>query len=269
MNEAANLYPSPIDLPERRVGGFEIKHHYESDLAIVDFREAVMTGKSMTRHHFDPPRKITGLYDREQQGLWIADIPQEIRQHEEAIAEIYPRGRILVGGLGLGIAVTLLARLGGVEQVDAVEISPEVAELCDPHHPKVKVIVADFYEWLDKLETWPYHGAFIDIWAGTNEGTWWEDVMPIRRAIGRKFGAWINYSVKYWAEDIMLGQVGPRLMEPTPPHWYYQRDLGLPMSKKRAKWFIQNIGTPLWEKRYGHMYPVDQRGTYINQGVGR
>ena len=160
---------SPVHLPEGKSGKMSLRHSDKKRFDVVSVREGLLTGR------------LPQLYE-EGMGLWIADIPIEISQHKEALVKMAPRGNVLVGGLGLGIAATLLANMPQVDRVDVVEINPDVIKLCDPHHPKVRVIDDDLKAFL-------------------GEG------------------------------------------------------LDMPMTLRRAKWFVQNIGTPGWEKRYGKLYP--------------
>lgn len=245
---------SPIHLPQRMVGGYRIQHGKGTTFDVVSVREAILTGQKPQKVTFPEPVTIHQLFGRDG-GLWVADVPTEIRQHREAVARMMPHGKVLVGGLGLGIAAALLAQDPHVESVDVVEISPEIAELCDPHNPKVTLHVTDLQSFLRKQDYWPWSGAFIDLWRATSEDTWWGQVLPLRRLIGAKFGLVHAASVLYWAEDIMLGQVGHRLLNATEPHWYYRKCLNLPMTKNQARWFIHQAGTPRWEKKYGACYP--------------
>ena len=249
---------SPIDLPEQQIGSFEIRHSYHKELDVVSMREAVLTGKRPLKVVFDPPRLVHGLYELEDdvQALWIADWPIEIRQHREALEQMLVSGRVLVGGLGLGIMANLLAQEPRVEQVDVVEISQDVADLCTPRNPKVNVIVDDMYHWVENQEGWPYTTAFIDLWRGTNESTWWAEVLPLRRAIGQTCGPEALAHCQFWAEDQMLGQVAPRLLNATPPHWHYREELDLPMTMRRLRTFVNKAGTPSWERRYGPYVPT-------------
>jgi hypothetical protein len=255
----ADLIRSPISLPERRVGKFRIVHRQGQEFDVVSVREALLTGREPSRVKFDKPITVHELREGKD-GLWIADVPIEVRQHREALAKMKPSGRVLVGGLGLGIAAAILAEDPAVTSVDVVELSREVAELCNPHHPKVNVIVADIHDFLEAQPKGEYawNCAFIDTWRGTSEDTWWSEVLPLRRIIGRRFGPWIGQTVYYWAEDIMLGQVGFNLTKNTRVHWYYRECLHLPMTVTGARWFIQQAGTPIWERRYGSCYPVNE-----------
>ena len=92
-----------------------------------------------------------------------------------------------------------------------------------------------------------YDCYLLDTWQGTNEGTWWREVMPQRRAIRNRFGT--APAIHCWAEDIMLGQI-MRTLQIGKPHWYYEH-LPLPMSARDAKQFVTKVGLPAWEKKYG------------------
>jgi hypothetical protein len=240
---------SPVSLPEGKEGNVEVKHTLRKNFEIVSTRETLLTGKEPLSVQLAEPITVHLLF--EDNLLWIADWPIEVRQHREALERMRPRGHVLVGGLGLGIMACLLAEHPEVEHVTAVEIAPEVSRLCNPHRSNVEIITMDLRDYLRSLDEWEFDSAFIDIWRDTSEGAWWEEVLPIRRIIGKQFGPWVGGDVQYWAEDIMLGQVGKRLLRETQPHWYYVEELRLPMTTKRARWFIANAGTPAWERKYG------------------
>jgi hypothetical protein len=242
-------YPaSPLDIPESESGDFRITHRYIDSADVVSLREAYLTGRRKERVEFDTPHRIHEL--RERNSVWMTDLPIELRQLGEALSQLEPTGKVLVGGLGLGIAATLIAGQHRVKKVDVVELSKDVVNLTKPNNPKVKVIVSDIKDYIEKLDKWSYSCAFIDTWAGTNEGTWWEEVFPLRRAITRKFGF---TKTMCWAEDIMLGQVIQSLTTHTKNHWYYR--MPLPMSLEDAQSFLFMIGTPWWEKKWGDLYP--------------
>jgi hypothetical protein len=88
--------------------------------------------------------------------------------------------------------------------------------------------------------------VLLDTWCGTNEGTWWDTVMPLRRMIQWRWGKWPI--IHCWAEDIMAGQIVPSLTMGK-PHWYYKH---LPsMTTEQAEAFVTDVGTRSWEKKYG------------------
>ena len=293
----AKLYKSPISIPEATVGTFAIKHHVfkkHVPITVLNPREAFLTGRRGAAVTLDHDLvsytlvEIDKYKGKPHERLWMSDEPQELRQMAEAIEDYKARGRVLVGGLGLGIIATWLAQQKAVLSVDVVERSPEVIALVKPHQSGYGVIEADIYEYCASLwGEWPYDSAFLDTWQGTNEMTWWERVMPLRRIIANRFG---KQSVYCWAEDQMLGQVRRALFtgnrsfqerfgaegavgiaDVLPAQvdrdhdsgtavtvdvrlfgrsWFYK---GLPdeMSEDEIADFTDNVGLPEWEKKWG------------------
>jgi len=101
---------------------------------------------------------ITVLYEGETdpktdpKGVWMSDSPFETYGMAQLAARTKP-GKVLVGGLGLGILSNLLANRENIDQVIVVEKSPEIVRLVKDYlHPKVKVIEGDFLEAIWKLE---------------------------------------------------------------------------------------------------------------------
>lgn len=101
---------------------------------------------------------ITVLYEGDKdpatdpKGVWMSDSPFEYYGMTQLAARAKP-GRVLVGGLGLGILSNLLADREDITEVVVVEISPEVIKLLKPYlHRKVKVVEGDFLKEMWELE---------------------------------------------------------------------------------------------------------------------
>jgi hypothetical protein len=178
----------------------------------------------------------------------MTDAPVELRQMREGITRAKPSGHVLIGGLGLGIAASWLCDWFGVKYVTVVELHREVITLVLPHIDwpwRNSVLEDDIKRHLLSLKNWPYRFAFLDTWTATNEGTWWDDVLPLRRIIANKFG---RQNVYCWGEDQMRSQIVKTLVT-CEPHWHF-KNLNTPMSERNARFFVNNVGLPLWEKRY-------------------
>jgi hypothetical protein len=279
---SARLYASPVSLPEATSGRFAIKYATFQPgipVAVVSMREALLTGRKPVAVMLEKPLRVhqlverrsgplnPGNHDVEHEGVWMSDEPLELRQAADWILKIKPRGKLLVGGLGLGIVASWLARRPAVEDVVVVEREQDVIDLVWQHQSKngYTVVRSCIFDFLKTTPRWWWDFAFLDTWQGTNEGTWWDTVMPLRRIIGNRFG---RQRVHCWAEDMMLGQVrraitlGNRstmeqlcesLKEPVPEntrHWHYA---GLPaeMSRADVEDFVTNVGLPEWEQRWG------------------
>jgi len=176
----------------------------------------------------------------------MTDDPRELRQAAEWIMATAPSGRILVAGLGLGIVPTWLSRVSGTVQVTVVEKQTEVISMVATQQKGYSIIQADIFDYVRDLDEWCFDYAFLDIWMGTNEFTWWDTVMPLRRMIANKFG---RQQVFCWAEDIMHGQIVRAILFGN-RSWHYT---GLPklMSEHDARTFVAEVGLPEWEERWG------------------
>lgn len=248
----AQWVPSPINLPEGKSGRMQVKHKFlpvGEEVMIVSARQGILRGVRPVRGVVQgiPLRIHQLLEDRKgHTGLWMSDIPEELNQIEEMLHTVQPEGRVLIGGLGLGILAARVAQLENVSHVTVVEKSRDVIKLCAKkglYETKCMDIGKFLNEHVDQ-----YDYYLLDTWAGTNEGTWWDEVMPLRRTIRRRFG--MTPEVHGWAEDMMWGQIYRALTHHTTPHWFYTY-LPIPMTPYEAEVFLNTVGTPSWEKKYG------------------
>lgn len=150
-------------------------------------------------------------------GVWMTDLPIEQRQMEECIKGM--KGRILVGGLGLGLAATLLAKKKQVKKVDVVEISQEVISLVGPYthsrwNPKgrnrgrvIQIINRDLFTYLNEYKDQVYDYVFFDIWQSDSESTFHHMVAPL---IALSRGKMKRPPV-CWNEQVMRGQLAQSL----------------------------------------------------------
>ena len=208
------LYESPVRLPEAKSGRFAIKHTLlYGRHPVVSLRNSLLTGR---------PAKHVELNGHlvhqltEDDGVWMSDLPIELNDMREQLDSARPRGHVLVGGLGLGIIAKWAARMPNVKSVTVVERSRDVIKLV--HQPSDPFFVerADIYEYLKSAGC--YDTYLLDTWQGTNEGTWWTEVMPARRIIANRFGA--RPRVTCWAENQMLGQCAKSAAAQGGFNWY-------------------------------------------------
>lgn len=240
---APAIYASPIDLPEGASGSVRLTHRtLKGETPVVGFRQAYCRGIRAVQGVLTKPRRIHELSEAER-GVWMTDLPEELFQIAEMLATVRPAGRVLVGGLGLGILAAALLHHNSVTSVTVVELSRDVIKLCRaPGYDIVQVDLLDFLQHSRER----FDCYLLDTWQMTNEMTWWSTVLPLRRAIRRRWGA--KPKIWGWAEDVMRGQVaasiagGNRL-------WKYE---GLPekMSAAAIRGFLEGVGLPWWEKKY-------------------
>lgn len=132
--------------------------------------------------------------------LWMSDTSAEQRDHYGVAYEIRRRGgRVLVGGLGLGMIVAEALRHDHVTHVDVVEIDPDVAALVGDQYavdPRVSIHVADMYAM-----TWPpgtrWDVAWFDIWADLCTDNL-HDMARLARSYGRRCD-WSGY----WGKELL------------------------------------------------------------------
>jgi len=242
-------YPSPIDLPEASSGPIQIRHRIlpaGEKTPVVGMRQAFLRGTRPSAALLPEPLRIHELSHKEH-GVWMTDLPEELNQIEELLFTAQPAGSVLIGGLGLGILAEATAERVEVDGVTVIEIDEDIIELCyDDDNYGYDVIHADITNYL-RTTSDRFDFYLLDTWRGTNEGTWWEEAMPLRRLIRNRHG--MRPVVHCWAEDIMQGQIFQALTT-KPPHWY-TKHLPVPMYEKEARSFLRNVGLPAWEKRYG------------------
>lgn len=252
MTKAASYepqwYESPINLPQRQETSIAIEHRLlpvGEKVHIVGMRQALLRGtRPVSGIVRDRPLRIHVLRETGG-GVWMTDLPEELNQVQEMLHRVRPFGRVLVGGLGLGIVARACRRWLGVEEVVVVEHNPDVIALCGQGLPRVEC--ADIAAFLKGHAPPAFDAYLLDTWAGTSENTWWSEVMPLRRTIRQRFGQ--RPLVHCWAEDIMIGQLFQALTT-APPHWYYSH-LPVPMPARTAHAFLRDVGTLTWEQRYG------------------
>lgn len=237
-------YTSPLKLKEGESGKARISHRIipkGEKVSIVGPRQAILRGITPVSGTVQKPLRVHQL-SHVDHGLWMTDLPEELNQIGELMHTVKPCGRVLIGGLGLGILAHAVSR--GSDQVVVIERDKDVIQLCAGRG--YTVIEADIGEYL-RTSTERFDFYLLDTWQGTNEATWWSQVLPLRRAIRQKWGS--KPVVHCWAEDIMQGQIF-RSLAMKPPHWYYT-GLPMPMPQGVARRFLSNVGLPAWEKAYG------------------
>lgn len=249
------LYSSPIKLAARSAGKMSIVHEElpaGKRVEVVNLRQAITRGIRPVRAMLTAPRRIHRLIERGH-GVWMSDLPEELNQIGEMLWEIEPRGSVCVGGLGLGILAAVVAGLDSVArgEVLVVERSLDVLKLCDDGARHGYVCAHDdIARWLRNCAR-PFDFYLLDTWGPTSEGVWWNQVLPLRRAIGRRWGARRPRPVIHcWAEDMMLAQVMKKLCGDYAPHWYYKAPFRA-MSEERALRFVADAGMKEWEREYG------------------
>ena len=124
--------------------------------------------------------------------LMMSDTRSEILDHRNFIGAA--RGRVLVGGLGLGLVVAALACRDTVTSIDVVEYDPRIISLIEPRlrgqlaelADHINIIADDVFTWKpDKDLRWDC--AWWDIWSTAEEENLAE-MTTLHRRFGHKVG---------------------------------------------------------------------------------
>lgn len=169
-------------------------------ITVVSMRNALLMGMKPMKISFDSPLDTRFLSDKN--GVWMTDSLQELWQCDQAVGKL--RGRVLIGGLGLGVATTLASYSPKISSICTIEKNKHIVSLVWPHLRTEcgNCCIDDLYSYLAHVVPSDYDSAFLDIWRGTGEFTWKEHVVPLRRLCRNRIK-----KVFCWQEDEMLGQM--------------------------------------------------------------
>lgn len=170
---------------------------------LINSRVSFFTGLPQIDYRCPHPTVVQHLKSVEN-GTWMTDLPCEMFQMHEELA-VHARGKVLIGGLGLGILPRMVARMRQVESITVVEQSEEVCNLVWPFlshrmEGKARIVNADIHKF--EIAKGDFDVALLDTWQGTGEWVWMNEVVPLRR----KFAQNVK-RIACWQEDVMRMQV--------------------------------------------------------------
>jgi len=108
-----------------------------------------------------------------QEGVIMSDSPNEY-YWMWALSSRANGGKVLVGGLGLGILTNILALRRDVEAITVVEIVPEIIKMVKPYlssYVPIEVVEGDFFKEVPKLseESRQFDVVIVDLWNGVQK----------------------------------------------------------------------------------------------------
>jgi len=149
-------------------------------------------------------RKANGYWYLFEDGVrppWMVNHPAEVSTMIDAVIGL--EGRVLVGGLGLGITVEKLAAKPEVTEIVVVEIEQDIIDLIWPHlktQGKATIIKDNINNYL-KNAIDQFDGAFFDTWLQPNEEAWEKVAKPMKDlAISKGIP---EDKIYLWAEKLM------------------------------------------------------------------
>lgn len=137
------------------------------------------------RSRFIYPGEYWGLYRNGK--IIMSNTPAEIEDHWKFIEEA--SGKVLVGGLGLGMVLKSLLDKKAVTKVTVVEKSLDVINLVALAYiddPRVEIVNADIFEY---KPTDRYDCAWFDIWDDISG-----DEYPEMKKLHRKYAHYVGWS---------------------------------------------------------------------------
>jgi hypothetical protein len=125
--------------------------------------------------------------------VWMSGTPAEMISQRSGICRA--KGRVLVGGLGLGWFLEQVCKRDDVDEVVVVERSQELLDwygyrLCHNHKKVREVICDDVYAVVDRF---PDHQLLLDIWPvyeGEHGAEGDERLAALRKTAGDRVWAW-------------------------------------------------------------------------------
>lgn len=216
-------YAALLNVPEGTRGDFAVEHKTFPAghvFSLTTDRTAVLGGHKSAKVVHDHETRWHTLIEGD--GVWMSDYPIEQGQIDREIAAM-KTGRVLVGGLGLGYAVTMLAKRSRIKEVVVVEKSSDVIALVAEHllrddlvaRRKLVIVHADLFAYLRTVgerrgarAAWPFDHAFYDIWTSDSESTFFYTVLPLLRLSHHR----VQRTPVSWNESVMRGQLHTNLL---------------------------------------------------------
>lgn len=206
FNYRGRHYSLPYWLPRGESGKFSVEIKFEKkgvQLPVVSMRNSIFMGLPLQSLFLSAPLGIHCLKEKGH-GIWMTSAPQEIEQHSRQLKSM--KGRVLVGGLGLGVAVTYLEANRHVDEIVVIEKSQDVISLVSPYlsRTKTRIHKMDLYKYLKEYKGPEFDHAFYDIWCPTGETVLLEHIFPLKKA---SKGIVPVDRIECWNEEEMLGQI--------------------------------------------------------------
>jgi predicted methyltransferase len=153
-------------IPEGKCNTAYIQHKEATPETVKSLKISSIFSFSYREYYdFEPGTYTTLIVDEE---IMMSDTPMEIRTSREFID--VAKGRVLVGGLGLGVVLLEIQRKKEVESVTVVEKNQDVLDLIVKHLPlnkKITIVKGDIFTWLPDKDA-KFDTIFFDIWPTMN-----------------------------------------------------------------------------------------------------
>lgn len=178
-------------LKDGKVGDYELSHFEIGKDNMYAILHGIPCGKFIRLTH--------------RRSVVMSDTEMEKRTNLEFARNAH--GKVLIGGLGIGLILLAVQDKPDVEKITVIEKSKEVIELVAyqlPLNRKVEIVNADVFEY---IPTEKYNTIYIDIWNYINDDVYNEEMKPLisryRRYLvpksedgNRYIDCWCKYQAK-------------------------------------------------------------------------
>ena len=199
-----STYFPPVDLEPKKSGEYEIKRTILKpgrEMTVVSMRNYLMMGYRPLKIKLDCDRALHELI-RKGQGLMMSDSPQEMFLQYDMYKRA--KGKVLVGGLGLGMYARMIEKKDEVTEIVVVEISQDVINISTPKKSKkIRIIKDDITNFLKTTEE-KFDYIYIDTYYGTGASEYLNTVAPLRKILKERFP---DTGADFWAEEEMKSQL--------------------------------------------------------------
>lgn len=197
-----STFISPLGfLKKKKVGKFSLEIDIKGrgeELVVVSHRNWIMMGYKPCHIVLPFNRAVHKL--KEKGRLLMSDTPQEMFLQYDAYKNA--KGNVLVGGLGLGMYVSMIAKKKEVTSITVIEKEKDIIKLMNFKHPKVKIVNADIWKYLKKTKE-KFDYAYVDIHYSTGAMEYRDTVLPMRKIFEKRFK---GMPVDFWGEEEMKSQ---------------------------------------------------------------
>lgn len=110
-------------------------------------------------------------------GIVMSNTPMEQQTNLDFVSKAH--GKVLIGGLGIGMIILAIQDKENVEQITVVEKSKEVVELVAsqlPLNEKVNIVIDDVHTYKPNMK---YNTIYMDIWNYINKDVYERDMKPL------------------------------------------------------------------------------------------
>jgi len=174
---------SPLHIPEGKSHEYRIErilHPAGEPITVVSMRDFIFTGRKALKVCYNEPVPITILKDKD--GIWMTDVPAEQASAHNALRKC--KGRVLVGGLGLGYFAKKIQEKNNVTSVIIIEISKDVINLVWKHLKLDKrfiIVCMDIKKYLKAYTSnRRFDWVYLDVWHADSEYEFVDNVLPLR-----------------------------------------------------------------------------------------